>query len=162
MLSHLETGNLVIASFLERNVTIIHAKDPALFLRDTGLSESVIAPSSLVATKSDTGYMSTEVDTGKICKSSPSAANIQHLVSRLEPNLLADNGEFVILELFESFLFRRVRDNTRRVNHAWAKEPAVEVITSVVVVANLLLVYSALEVVMSECAGVTYLGTWYA
>jgi hypothetical protein len=89
--------------------------------------------------------MGTEVDTGKLGKSSPSTANIEQLVARLETNLLADDSELVILELFEGLLLRGVRDDTRGVDHARAKEPPVEVITSVVVVTDLFLICKTLE-----------------
>jgi len=46
------------------------------------------------------------------------------------------------LELFKSLLLVDIRNNTRCVDHAWAKEPAVEIIASVVMVSNLLLICS--------------------
>jgi hypothetical protein len=55
----------------------------------------------------------------------------------------------VILQLFKGLLFRGVRDYTRRVNHAWAEEPAVEVVTSVIVISNLFLICSVLGLAMS-------------
>ena len=76
VLSHLEAGDLVITSFWERNVTIVHAKNIALFFRDTGFTKSIVSPGGLVAAESDTSYMGTKVDTCKLGQSSPSTANV--------------------------------------------------------------------------------------
>lgn len=142
VLSHLEASDLVISSFWNRNIAIVHAKNIALFLRNTGLTESVVAPCCLVAAKSDTSNMGSKVNTSELGKGAPPTANVQHLLTWLEINLLANNRELVVLQLLEGLLLCGIRNYTRRVHHAWTKEPAVEIITSIIMVANLLLVYN--------------------
>jgi hypothetical protein len=44
------------------------------------------------------------------------------------------------LQLFEGLFLVDVGDYTRCVDHSWAQEPSVEVVTAVVVVSNLLLI----------------------
>jgi hypothetical protein len=141
VLSHLKTGDLVVAAFRNGNVTVIHAENLGLRLGDANLAHGAVAPGSLVATKSDTGNLSAIVLAGKSGESAPAAANIQHSLVLLELNLLADNSQLVVLELLEGLLRVDVRDDTRGVDHARTEEPAVEVITSVIVVSNLLFIY---------------------
>jgi hypothetical protein len=83
------------------------------------------------------------VDRGELGKGSPATANIEQLLALLELDLLADNGELVVLELLKGLLLVDIGDNARGVDHAWAQEPAVEVIAAVVVVADLLLILGA-------------------
>ena len=140
MLGHFKASYLLVAAFGDGNVTIVHAQDLALLLGDAGVAEGTIAPGSLVAAKSDTGSLGAKVDAGEAGESAPTAANVEQSLSLLKVNLLADNGELVILELFQSLLLVDVRDDTGGIYHARAKEPAVEVIAAVIVIANLLLI----------------------
>lgn len=140
MLSHLETCNFVVFAFWNWNIAVIHAKNVGLLLSNTSFSETIVTPGSLVATKSDTSCLSTVVDTGEFGKGSPSATNIEKLLTWLEVDFLADDGKFVVLELFESLLLVGIRNNTRSIDHTWAEEPSVEVITSVIMIADLLLI----------------------
>lgn len=140
VLSHLEAGNLVIASRGNRGVTVVHAQDVALLLIDANLAEGIVAPSSLVATQRDTSSLGAVVDTGKTSQSTPTAAKIEELLALLETNLLTNDSQLVVLELLETLLVIDVGNDTRGVNHAGAQEPGVKVITAVVVVTNLLLV----------------------
>lgn len=140
VLGHLKTGDLLVFALWDWDITVIHAEDLALLLRNTSLAKSIVTPSSLVAAESDSSSLCTVVDTGEFGKSSPSAADVQKSLAFLEIDLLADNGKLVILELLKRLLLVDIRDNTRGVDHAWAKEPSVEVITTVVVVSDLLLI----------------------
>lgn len=140
VLGHLETSDLVVTACWDWDITVIHAKNSGLLLKDSNSAEARVTPSSLVTSKSDTGDMSAEVDGSKLGESSPTAANVEHSLALLEIDLLADNGELVILELLEALLLVDIRDNAGGVDHAWAKEPAVEIVTSVVVVTDLLLI----------------------
>jgi len=140
VLSHLKAGDLVVFAFRDGDVTIIHAENVALLLGDTSLSKSVVTPSGLVASKSDTSSLCTIVDTGEFGQGSPTASDVQQPLASLEINLFADNGKLVILELFKRLFLIGIRDDSGSVDHAWAEEPAIEVITSVVVVSNLLLI----------------------
>lgn len=140
VLGHLQTGDLVVLARRDGNIAVVHAQDFALLLRNTGLAEAAVAPSSLVTSKSNTGSMRAVVDGGELGQSAPTAADVEHALTRLEADLLADNGHLVVLELLEGLFLLDVADDTAGVDHARAKEPAVEVVTSIVVVTNLLLV----------------------
>ena len=71
----------------------------------------------------------------------PAAANVKKCFPLLETNFLADHSHFVILKLFEAFFAVDVRDDTGCINHAWAEEPSVEIIATVIVISDLLFVY---------------------
>lgn len=150
VLSHLKTGDLVVAALGDRNVTVIHAENLALLLGDANLAHGAVAPGSLVATKSNTGNLGAIVFAGESGEGAPATANIQQSLILLELNLLADNGHLVVLELLERLLRVDVRDDTRGVDHARAEEPAVEVITTVIVVSNLLLICVAGKVMLAH------------
>jgi hypothetical protein len=140
VLCHLETGDLLVTSFGDRDIAIIHTENVALFLRDASFSKPIITPRSLITTKSDTRSLGAVIDTGEFGKGSPSTTDIQERLAFLESDSFTDNGKLVILELFKSLLLVDIRYNTRCVDHAWAKEPPVEIITAVVMVSNLLLI----------------------
>lgn len=140
VLGHLQTGDLVVAALGDGDVSVVHAQDVALLLGDTSLAQGVVAPGSLVAAEGDTGSLGAVVDTGKAGEGAPATADIQEPLVLLEADLLAHDGQLVVLELLEALLPVDVGDDAGGVDHARAQEPAVEVITAVVVVANLLLV----------------------
>jgi hypothetical protein len=140
VLSHLEAGDLVVLALWNRDIAVVHAEDSALLLGDTSLAETVVSPGSLVTAKGDTSHLSAKVDTGKLGQGSPAASNIKHALVLLEVNLLANNGKLVVLELLKGLLLGDVRNNAGGVNHTWAKEPPVEIIASVIVVSDLLLI----------------------
>lgn len=140
VLRHFKTGDLLVTTDRNGNITVVLADNLALFLRDTGLAHAAVAPSGLVAAKSNTSDLGTILLTSEAGKSTPTTANVEHGIALVETDLLANNGKLVVLKLLKSLLAVDVGDDTRSVNHAGAKEPAVEVITTVVVVADLLLI----------------------
>ena len=140
VLSHLKAGDLVVTTLWNWDVTVIHTQDAGLLLRDAGIAEASVTPGGLVASKSDAGNVCAEVDRGELGKSSPSAADVKHSLALLKIDLLADNGELVVLKLLKGLLLVDVGDDTRGIDHARAKEPAVEVVASVVMVTDLLLI----------------------
>lgn len=142
VLGHLQAGNLVVLSRRDGSVTVIGADNARLRLRDAITEETRVTPGGLVLSESDTGDMSAVVLGGKACEGSPSAAEIKHAVTLLEANLGAHDLEFVVLKLLERLFLMDVRDNTRSVNHAGAQEPGVEVVASIVMIADLLLVFT--------------------
>lgn len=91
-------------------------------------------------TSSDVGAI---VFGGKRSQCSPSAPNIQHPVPLLQVELLADHGELVVLQLLEGLLAGDIGDDAGSVDHAGSKEPRVKVVSSVIVVSDLLLVLGA-------------------
>jgi hypothetical protein len=140
VLGHFEAGNLVEATLRNGDVTVVHAENARLFLGNASVAKTTVTPGSLVAAKSDTSSVCAVVHRRELSESTPAAANIEHLLTRLEADLLTNNGKLVVLELLERLLGVDVGNDTRGVNHTRAKEPTVEVVTAVVVVTNLLLV----------------------
>jgi hypothetical protein len=144
VLGHLETSDLLVSTVNAGRIAVVTADNATLGLLNTGLTETVVTPGSLVATKSDTSNVSTVVGGSILGEGSPTTAEIEDLITGLDSNLLTDDSQLVILELFKSLLLVDITDNARGVNHAGTEEPSVEVITSVIVVTNLLLVYKML------------------
>ena len=140
VLGHLETGDLVEATLGDGNIAVVHTENAGLLLGDAGVAQTTVAPGSLVAAESDTSSVGTVVDRSELGKGTPTTADVEHLLTGLEADFLADNGKLVVLKLLERFLSVDVGDDTRSVDHTRAKEPSVEVVTTVVVVADLLLV----------------------
>jgi hypothetical protein len=136
VLAHLELRDLV--ELLLGNVAVIHAQNVALLGGDTSSTESVSSVGSTLLGNGNTGDLGAVVDTGELGESTPATADIEHGLALLEIELFADDGHLVVLELLESFLLGRVRDNTAGVDHARAEEPAVVVVTAVVVRTDLL------------------------
>lgn len=140
VLGHFQAGDLVVSTRWDGDIAVVHAQDTRLLLGNTSLAEAAVTPGSLVATKSHTGGLSAVVDGSELGEGTPATANIQHALTLFQANLLADNGELVILKLLERLLLVDVGNDTRSVDHTRTQEPAVKVITTVVVVTNLLLV----------------------
>lgn len=140
VLGHLETGDLLVTALNTGRITVIGANDTALRFLNASLAETVVTPGSLVAAKSNTGNLGAVVNGSVLGKSTPATAEVKHLVTGLNTNLLTDDGKLVILELLKGLLAVDVTDNTGGVDHAGAEEPSVEVVTSVIVVTDLLLV----------------------
>lgn len=140
VLSHFKTGDLLVASGNTWSITVVQAVDAALRVFDTGIAETIVTPGSLVTTKSDTSNVSAIVDRSVLGQGTPATAKVQNGVARLKTNLLANNGKLVVLELLKSLLFVDVTDQTGGVDHARTQEPSVEVVASVVVVADLFLI----------------------
>lgn len=140
VLGHLETGDLLVATGDVGSVTVVHAENPTLRLVNASLAQSVVTPRSLVAAQGDTSDVSTIVDGSILGQSTPATAKIKDGVSGLESNLLTNDSQLVILQLLESLFLVDVTDNARSIDHARSQEPSVEVITTVIVVTDLLLI----------------------
>ena len=140
VLGHFQTGDLVVLSRWDGNITVIHAKNAGLLLWNTSLAKPVVTPFGLVATESDTSSMSTVVDGGILGEGSPAASNIKQTLSLLQVDLLTNDFKLVVLNLLKSLLPRDVGNDTGSVDHARSKEPSVKVITSVIVVTDLFLI----------------------
>lgn len=143
VLRHLKTGDLLEATLRRDDVTVVVAKDARLLLGNASLAETAVTPGSLVAAKRDTSSVSAVVDRSELGKRTPAAPDVEHGVARLQADLLTDDGQLVVLQLLERLLLIDVGDHARGVDHAWTQEPAIEVVTAVVVVADLLLILRA-------------------
>jgi hypothetical protein len=110
----------------------------------------------LVAGQSNASSIATVILRSESDESTPAASNIEVAITRLKSELLADNDQLVVLKLLKSFLVFEILDDTAGVDHARAEEPeyqmtnegsvqmndilcapVVEIITTVVMVANL-------------------------
>lgn len=85
--------------------------------------------------------MGAVINAGVFCKCPPSTANVEEGFTLLESYLLAYNAQLVVLQLLESLFFVDVRDYSGCVDHTRTEEPPIEVITTIVVVADLFLVW---------------------
>ena len=141
VLSHLETGNLLVATIDTGSITVVGAQDTALGVLNASLAETIVTPGGLVAAKSDTGNVGAIVNRSVLGKGTPTTAQIENLVTRLSTDLLTDDGQLVVLQLLERFFLVDVANDTGGVDHAGTQEPSVEVVTAVVVVTDLLLVW---------------------
>ena len=146
---HFETGDFTISTFVDGDISIIHAKDLALAFLNTSFPESVVAPRGLVPAQSNAGGFRAVGDTGVFGECAPSAPDVEERFTGLEPDLFADNRQLIVLELFEGFFDGGVGDQAGGVNHAWTKEPAVEVVTAVVMITDLFFVCTGCLV--NEC-----------
>lgn len=140
---HLEACDAFETSLWHDDVAVVHAHDVALLLGDAGFPEPVVAPRGLVAAESDARDLRAVVDARVLGEGAPAAADVEHPVAGLDVDLLADDGQLVVLQLLQGLLAVDVGDDARRVDHARAQEPAVEVVAAVVVVSHLLLVLRA-------------------
>lgn len=140
MLGHLETGDLVVPALRHGDIAVVHAQDPALIFFDPGLPQPVVAPCCLIPPQGDPRRAGAVVGARVFGQGAPSAANVEHALPALEPNLLAHHAQLVILQLLQAFFLGDVRDDARGIDHARTQEPAVEIVAAVVVVADLLFV----------------------
>jgi hypothetical protein len=111
--SHLQTSDLVV--LFSGNVSVVHAQDSDTF-SDTVLFSLAHTPLGLVATQSDTSNVSTLLG-GVDGQGTPTATDVEHLFTLLETDLVGDEVEFVLLELFQGFGVLFVGDDTRGVDH---------------------------------------------
>lgn len=109
-------------------------------LGNTSFPETVVTPGGLVAAESDTGNVGAVVDRSVLGKGTPATAQVENRVTRLEIDLLADHSHLVIAEFLEGFFPVDIADDARGIKHARTQEPSIEIITSVVVVTDLLLI----------------------
>ena len=140
MLRHLETSDLVVPTLRHGNIAVVHAEDPTLVFLDPSLPQPAVAPCRLIPAQGDPRRAGAVVGARVFCEGAPSAANVEHALPALEPNLLAHDAQLVILQLLQAFFLGDVRDDAGGVDHARTQEPAVEVVAAVVVVTDLLFV----------------------
>lgn len=152
MLPHLELRDFV-EFLLLGNVAVVHAEDFALFLGNPSTAKGIGSIGSTLLGNGDAGYLGSIVETRELGKSAPSAPDIEHLLAFLQGELLANDSHFVILELFEGFLLGSIRDGAAGINHTWAEEPSVVIVSTVVVGADLvhILLPSMREDIAGKC-----------
>ena len=110
MLGHLETGDFAVATFRNRDIAVVHAKDAALILFDTGFPHSVVSEGGLVSAEGHTSGTGAVVNAGIFGQRPPSTANVEQGFARFEADLLANDSEFVVLELLQGFFDMDVGD----------------------------------------------------
>ena len=87
-----------------------------------------------------TGDISSIILGGMSDKGSPSTTDIKQSITLLQGQLLADHVELVVLQLRPIIYCVDKGDYTTSVDHSWSQEPRVDVVASVVVVPDLVLV----------------------
>ena len=97
MFRHLEAGDLIVAALGHGDIAVIHAKDLALRFGNTGFAEGGVPPGSLVAAEGDAGGVGGVICGGVLGESTPAATNVKESVIRVDVDLLADDGELVVL-----------------------------------------------------------------
>ena len=123
MLRHLETDDLGEVTGSTKNLAIVHAEDTGLVRSHTVVLDAVTAKLCLVLAKGDPSHVATVDFRSEGGKSAPSTSNVKQTVVGLKVELRADQTEFIVLELFESLRLCQGGNDTRCVDHAWAKEP---------------------------------------
>lgn len=106
VLAHLELRDLV--ELLLRNVAVVHAENVALLLGNTGGAESVSSVGGALFSDGNTGDLGAVVQRCEFGKSTPAAADVEHLLAFLQLELLADDGHLVVLQFLKSLLTGRV------------------------------------------------------
>ena len=136
VLSHLN-GADGVELLSVRNISVIGDDEVDASLSGSGLLGLVVVGTPLGAflAQSDTGGAGLELPVGVAHEGSPTAANVEHAVALLEPDLLADLPHFVVLGALEGVILRL--ENCTCVDHPWAEEGVEEVVSPVVVVGNL-------------------------
>lgn len=140
VLGHLQAGDLLVAARGHGDVAVVHAEDPALAFLDPGFPHRAVAEGGLVPAQGHACGVGAVLRAGVFGEGAPAAADVEEGFAGAESDLLADDGELVVLELFEGFFGVDVGDDAAGVDHAGAEEPAVEVVAAVVVVADLFFV----------------------
>lgn len=158
VLGHFQTGDLVVLSRWDGNITVIHAENTGLLLWNTSLAKPIVTPFGLVAPESDTSGMSAVVDGGILGKGSPAASNIKQTFSLLQVDLLTNDLKLIVLNLLKSLLPSDVGNDTGSVDHARSKEPSVKVITSVVVVTDLFFICKIISYMQNSLGALLSLG----
>lgn len=121
-LGHLQRDNLG-EGLLGSNFTVILAENPSLSRRNAVVLDPLVSEDGLVLAEGDSGNVAAKVLRGVSGEGSPSTTNVEEGVGRLEFELVADEGELVVLEFFETFFAVDVVDDSRSVDHARSKEP---------------------------------------
>lgn len=143
VLHHLQRNDLVVllgSALGQGDVSVVHAQNSGLGGGHAVLGQVLVAVGSLVLAQSDSGHVDAVLLGGKSSQSSPAAANVENLLALLESGLLTHNSKLVVLHLLKGLLLVDIGNDTGGVDHSGAQEPGVEVVASVVVLSDLLLV----------------------
>lgn len=143
VLTHFEANNLLVAAAIcvTRDIAVVHTKDAGLTFRDGRFTQYVVAPRCLITAKGDTSNMGAVFLRCESGEGSPSTAHVEHCVTLFQLNLFANDGKLVVLKLLKRLFSINVRHDTGGVNHTWPEKPTVEVISSIVVAADLFLIF---------------------
>ena len=120
---HLERDDLGERARSVLDVPEVLAEDAGLGGVDAVRLDPPVSKRGLLAGEGDAGRVDAVVLRGEGDERAPSAPDVQQAVARLEPEFFANDGELVVLELFEGFFLFEVGDDAAGVDHAWPKEP---------------------------------------
>lgn len=124
-LRHFQRGNLVERTGTVLNLAEVFAENPRSGGIDAIVFDTLITELGLVACESNAGSIAAVVLRSKSDKSAPATSNIEVTITRLKSELLADDGQLVVLELLKRFLALEILDDTASVDHARAEEPKI-------------------------------------
>ena len=124
-LGHFQRGNLVESTGTVLNLAEVFAENPRGSGIDAIIFDTLVTELSLVACESNAGSIAAVVLRSKSDKSAPATSNIEVTITGLKSELLADNGQLVVLELLKRFLALEILDDAASVNHARAEEPEI-------------------------------------
>ena len=124
-LSHFQRGNLVESTGTVLNLTEVFAENPRSGGIDAIVFDTLVTELSLVACESNAGSIAAVVLRSESDKGAPATSNIEVTITRLESELLADDGQLVVLELLKGVLVLEILDDAASVDHARAEEPRI-------------------------------------
>jgi len=124
-LGHFQRRNLVESTRTVLNLAEVLAENPSSCRVDAIVLNALVTELGLVAGESDASSIAAVVLSSESDESAPTTSNVEITITRLKPELLADNGQLVVLELLKGFLVLEILDDTAGVDHTRAEEPEI-------------------------------------
>ena len=128
---HFEAGDLVVGA--RGSIAVVEAEHAGA-VRDAPVLRPLVAELRLPLGNRHAGRVGAVRARGVARERSPAAADVEEPFAALQLQLLADEVHLVVLRLLQRLA--GVQEERRRVDHAVAEEPAVEVVAAIVVLAD--------------------------
>lgn len=124
-LGHFQRGNLIESTGTVLNLAEVFAENPRSSGIDAIVFDTLVTELSLVACESNAGSIAAIVLRSESDEGAPATPNIEVTITGLKSELLADDGQLVVLELLKRFLVLEILDDATCVDHARAEEPEI-------------------------------------
>ena len=124
-LGHFQRGDLVESTGTVLNLAEVFAKNPRSGGINAVVFDTLVTKLGLVACESNAGSIAAVVLRSESDKSAPATSNVEVAITRLKSELLADDGQLVVLELLKRFLALEILDDAARVDHTRTEEPEI-------------------------------------
>jgi hypothetical protein len=111
-LGHFQRRNLVESTRTVLNLAEVLAKNPCSGGVDAIVLDALVTELGLVAGESNTSSIAAVVLRSESDESPPATSNVEVTITGLKSELLADDGQLVVLELLKSFLALEILDDT--------------------------------------------------